>query len=115
MPLKREQYAFVSTWPNPEGTGYLAIGTTETCEAAAVLGHGGSLSTATYNGSLTLYYLFTIAFSWRLDKGKRVEPLLHLLPLATGWFTAIATLPMNLMNPNGWTCLDRFFSCELQC
>ncbi|CAJ1953969.1 unnamed protein product [Cylindrotheca closterium] len=95
---------FVSTWPNPEGTGYLASGTTETCEAAAVLGHGGSLSSILYNGSLTLYYLLTIAFSWRLDKIKRIEPFLHGLPLVIGWSTAFATLPMNLMNPIGWTC-----------
>ena len=96
--------AFGSTWPNPAGTGYLTMGNTETCEAAAVLGHGGSLSSAMYNGSLTLYYLLTIAFSWRLDQIKRIEPLLHGLPLAIGWFTAFATIPMELMNPIGWTC-----------
>mmetsp|Transcript_34268 Transcript_34268/g.83123 ORF Transcript_34268/g.83123 Transcript_34268/m.83123 type:complete len:429 (+) Transcript_34268:93-1379(+) len=100
---------FLSTWINPEGTGYLASGTTQTCAAAGFLGHGGSLSSIMYNGSLTLYYLLTIVFSWRLDKVKRIEPLLHGLPLAIGWSTAFATLPMDLMNPIGWTCWIGYF------
>jgi len=100
---------FLSTWINPEGTGYLASGTTETCAAAGFLGHGGSLSSIMYNGSLTLYYLLTIVFSWRLDKIKKIEPWLHGLPLAIGWSTAFATLPMDLMNPIGWTCWIGYF------
>ncbi|CAB9524745.1 expressed unknown protein [Seminavis robusta] len=118
---------FLSTWPLPTGSAYGAVGTTQTCTAAAFWGQGGSLSSAVYNGSLTLYYLLTIRYGWTQSQFQQQsssssssssthntstttririswEWLLHAIPLSIGWGTAIASLPLRLFNPIGWTC-----------
>jgi hypothetical protein len=97
--------SFCSTWPIPASTGiYLASGTTQTCTAAGFWGHGAALSSALYNGTLMLYYVWTIVYGWRQERVKRHEYWLHLVPMSLGWSTAIASLPLTLFNPIGWTC-----------
>jgi len=98
--------SFCSTWPIPSYTGiYLASGTTQTCAAAGFFGHGAALTSAMYSGTLTLYYLLTIRYGWKQERIRRYEPVvLHAFPLAIGWATAIAGLPLLLFNPIGWTC-----------
>jgi hypothetical protein len=99
---------FLSTWPIPEQTPFVwgAIGTFSTCTAFGFIGHGASLASAIYNGSLTVYFLLTIAFSWREQKirDSYVEFFLHAIPLTIGWGTAVVGIPLDLYNPIGWTC-----------
>jgi hypothetical protein len=97
---------FVSTWPIPEETGaYLARGTTQTCTAAGFWGHGGSLSSAIYNGTLTWYFLLTIKYGMtQVQVRHKYEKWMHGIPLFIGWSTAIISLHLKLMNPIGWTC-----------
>jgi len=57
-----------------------------------------------YNGTLTVYFLLTISYGWKLDRVKKREIWLHAIPLTLGWGTAIAVLPMDLYNAIGWTC-----------
>lgn len=97
---------FLSTWPIPEELPiYLASGTTATCTAAGFFGHGGALASAVYNGTLTAYFVLTIVNGWTQRRiHRRVEVWLHVVPLLIGWSTAIASLPLTLFNPIGWTC-----------
>lgn len=88
---------FTSTWPLPESTNaFGAVGNTATCTAAGFWGQGASTSSMLYNGTLTLYYLFTIRQSWTQRQFKHWEWMLHLLPLTVGWSTAIAGIPLEL-------------------
>ena len=83
-----------------------------TCTAAGFFGQGASIASALYNGSLALFYLLTVKYSWKDDafgaygggKFSKVEPAMHVIPLVFGWATAIAGLPLLLYNPIGWTC-----------
>lgn len=99
--------SFLTTWPIPSDIPFTFgnVGTTATCTAAGFLGHAGALTSAMYNASLTCYFLLAIVFGWKEGRTRRVaEPGLHLLPIAIGWGTAVATLPLDLQNPIGWTC-----------
>ena len=99
--------AFMSTWPMPKDTPFVygASGNTATCTAAGFWGQGGALTSICYNGSLTLYFLLVVRYGWKEEYIKRkVEVWLHLIPIAIGWSTAIAGLPLLLYNAFGWTC-----------
>jgi hypothetical protein len=99
--------AFVSTWPMPEDTPFAhgAKGTTATCVVAGLFGHGGSLTSIFYNGSLTLYFLLVVRYGWKERRIKeKMELWLHAIPMAAGWSTAIAGVPLDLYNAFGWTC-----------
>lgn len=97
---------FLSTWPIPKGTPgvYGAMGTTETCTAAGFFNHGSALTTPMYNASLAIYYVLVIRYGFKEAQVKQVEPLFHAIPLAAGWGTAIASLPMKLFNSANWLC-----------
>ena len=98
---------FVSTWIIPEELQiWGALGSTRTCDAFGFLGHGSSLSSVIYNGSLAIYFVLTIAYNWRESAIRKsgLEFMLHAVPLTVGWTTAIASLVMELNNPIGWTC-----------
>ena len=98
---------FMSTWIVPEETGsWGATGSLESCEAFGFIGHGSALSSAMYNASLAIYFALTIAFSYkeRDISGTCIEYCLHLVPLLTGWGTAIVGFPLEFYNSIGWTC-----------
>ena len=98
---------FMSTWIVPKETGsWGASGSLESCEAFGFIGHGSALSSAMYNASLAIYFALTIAFSCkeRDISGTYIEYCLHLVPLLTGWGTAIVGLPLDFYNSIGWTC-----------
>lgn len=85
------------------------LGCTGQCpniDALGFLGHGASLTSAIYNGSLAVYFTLTIEFSWKDYKLRkhRIELILHVVPILVGWSTAIASLLLELNNPIGWTC-----------
>jgi len=122
--------AFLSSWVVPASYELIhfpfAVGTVQTCTAAGFLGHGATLASVLYNGSLALYYLLTIRYGWtqrRFDgtstdlrtrsggggSGKtccccKWEWFLHGVPLGLGWGTALIALPLHIFNPIGWTC-----------
>jgi len=96
---------FMSTWIIPKETGvWGAKGTTATCTATGFFGQGSGLTSILYNGMLTLFFLLTIRFGWTETRVQRIEPILHAVPLAIGWATAIAGLPLDLYNPIGINC-----------
>lgn len=93
---------FMSTWAIPSELAiWGAGGSIRTCDAWGFLGHGASLSSAVYNGSLAIYFSLTIAFncSERTLHRWYGEFFLHAVPLAVGWSTAIASLLLELNNP----------------
>jgi len=99
--------SFLSTWIIPAdspGATWGAIGTTQTCTAAAFWGQGGSLASIIYNGTLALYFYWTIRLGWKQEMIRKYEVYLHAVPLLIGWSTAIAGLPLLLYNSIGWTC-----------
>jgi hypothetical protein len=81
-----------------------ASGTWKTCEAFGFLQHGAAISSAVYNGSLTLYYLLTIRYRWTDRQTHRIEGWLHVVPLLIGWGTSIPGLPLTLYNPGPVGC-----------
>ena len=95
--------SFVSTWPIPQQTLFVwgNRGTFQTCDVAGFLGHGASLASAVYNGSLAVYFALTIVGNYTehtkpiLWKWLRMEPLLHFVPLAIGWGTAAVMLSLD--------------------
>ena len=98
---------FMSTWAIPRELAiWGAVGSTQTCDAWGFIGHGSSLSSAMYNGSLAIYFALTVAFGWREVhlRSWRIEIFLHAIPLVVGWSTAIASLLLELNNSIGWTC-----------
>ena len=101
---------FCSTWPIPEefgvyGSSSPRFGSITTCKVTAFIGHGSSLSSVLYNGSLTLYYFLTIyKNNTQLQIQKSWEAYFHLIPLFIGWLTASIALVKNLFVPIGWTC-----------
>ena len=102
--------SFVSTWPIPQQTLFVwgNRGTFQTCDVAGFLGHGASLASAVYNGSLAVYFALTIVGNYTEHTKpilwKWLEPLLHFVPLAIGWSTAAVMLSLDYFNPIGWTC-----------
>lgn len=97
---------FLSTWPAPVGTpgAYGAAGTTQTCTAQGFFSQGAALCTPIYNGALALYYLLVIRFQWREDQLRKIEPLLHGVPIAFGLGTAVTGLVLDLYNYANWIC-----------
>ena len=86
---------------------YGAAGNFQTCDAWAFIGHGSSLSSAVYNGTLALYFALTIAFNFREHdiNGTWIEYTFHLFPLLSGWGTAIVAVSLpGMFGPIGWTC-----------
>ena len=93
---------FMSTWAIPSELAiWEARGSIRTCDAWGFLGHGASLTSAIYNGSLAIYFTLTVAFNWRERSLQKwhVEFVLHAVPLLVGWSTAIASLLLELNNP----------------
>jgi hypothetical protein len=99
--------AFVSTWPIPSDVlfVYASVGITQTCTVFGFLGHGSSLSSGSYNGTLPLYFLLVIRYGWSHDRVKsKAKVWIHSIPLTIGWGTALAGLALDLFHPIAWTC-----------
>lgn len=97
---------FTSTWPIPEHSGvYLAAGNQATCDAQGFFSQF-SLSVVMYNASLSLYYVAKVAYQWHTTTiHYRLEPFLHVIPLAVGLGTASAGVYLDLYNNGGgWEC-----------
>jgi hypothetical protein len=99
-------FGFVlSTAPMPVGTTYGAIGSFKSCDVAGTLNHAGNLATPLYNSSLATYYVCVLVLGYKEHElHRRIEPLLHLVPLACAWGTAIAGYWMNLYAAANWIC-----------
>lgn len=97
----------LSTWPIPEGSKgvFLASGTTQTCTAQGFFNELGNLCTPLYNLSLCAYYVLVIRGGWTENEIKsRVEPIMHIVPIATAFLIAILGIPFTLYNNSGWLC-----------
>jgi len=97
---------FMSTWvlPKDSSSTFGASGTAGTCTAAGFFGQGSGLTSILYNGALTLFFLLTIRFGWTESRVRKIEPAMHVIPIAIGWGTAIAGLPLDLYHPIGINC-----------
>ena len=92
---------FLSTWPIPADTWlvYGNVGTRRTCTMQGFFFQAGIGTGPLYSAALTTFYLLNIVFEMTTDKiVKNAEPLLHAIPIAFGWGTAIAGLPLTLYN-----------------
>ena len=79
------------------------LGTIATCEAQGFCFVFGFVAVFNYNVMLSLYNACAIAFRMEEDRiVKRVEPILHILPVALGLSMAIPALLLELYNPVGW-------------
>jgi hypothetical protein len=95
----------LSTWPIPAGTAGVkfASGTTTTCNFQGFFTQFG-VGAPFYNCSLSVYYLVVIAFAFSESRVKRLEWLMHLIPISFSLATAIAGIPLNLYNSAGLWC-----------
>lgn len=97
----------LSTWPIPEGTAnvYLASGTTQTCTAQGFFNELGNLATPLYNTSLCAYYVLVVRNGWVEERIRRkVEPIMHVIPIIIASTIAILGLVFDLYNASGWLC-----------
>jgi hypothetical protein len=79
----------LSTWPIPRKSGVLwAAGNATTCSVQGFMNHLGLIATF-YNVSLNLYFLLVIRYGWKESRILTIEPVLHGVPLAWGFSTAI--------------------------
>jgi hypothetical protein len=87
----------LSTWPVPRGSGALwASGTDATCSLQGFFTQFG-IASSWYNASLSVYFLLVIRYGWGEERIRRVEPLLHAIPLAWGLSTAISSLSLDIL------------------
>jgi rhamnose transport system substrate-binding protein len=91
---------FLSTWPIPEDTWlvYGNVGTTQTCAMQGFFFQAGIGATPLYSAALTTFYLLNVVFKLPTDRIVKAEPFLHGIPIAFGWGTAIAGIPLTLYN-----------------
>ena len=86
------------------------IGTDRTCRAQGFLVFFGLITMFGYNAMLCIYYAFVIGFKMKeVTIKKRVEPFLHLLPLAFGSIGASAPFIIGgVYTPSGdpWCTLE---------
>jgi len=76
------------------------LGNEQTCEAQAFFFSSGIQIMFAYNGSLCVYYACAIAFGMHeKDIKKKVEPFLHIVPLAMGLISVIPALVYDLYGP----------------
>lgn len=95
---------FFSTWAIPEGSPALwASGTQATCSAQGFLIQLG-VGTVLYNASLSIFYLCVVALSMTDEKMKKMEWILHAIPLGFSFGTAAAGIPLKLYNNVGLLC-----------
>lgn len=94
----------LSTWPIPSETGIKgASGTTATCSVQGFFTQFG-IASSFYNASLSIFYLLVIRYGWREDQIRRIEPLLHAVPILWGLSTAIAGIPLTIFNSANLWC-----------
>jgi hypothetical protein len=86
----------MSTWPIPKSSTVLwAVGNDATCTLQGFLSHL-VIASSFYNASLTLYYLLTIRYGWKQDRIRKIEPLLHAVPLTWGIGTSFTGLGLGI-------------------
>lgn len=79
------------------------LGTIATCEAQGFCVAFGLVAAFTYNVMLSFYNACAIAFRMEEERiVKRVEPFLHIFPVALALGCAVPVLMMDLYNPTGW-------------
>jgi len=94
---------FFSTWLEPVGSAIGAVGTQATCSLQGFFVQL-DVTTIFYSGTLSLYYLLILVYKWENERFAKIEPFLHLNAWTWGLGTAIASLPLKLFNPAGWSC-----------
>lgn len=100
---------FIGTWFIPRGTIgqygpiYLASGNDATCSVSGFMTQL-AICSPLYNGSLCLYYLLSIKCVWTDRSLKKIEPLLHVVPIFFAIGTSSAGLALNLYGSVEWLC-----------
>ena len=91
--------------PMPKELGYMgAHGNTQTCSAQAFFTQLG-LGSFCYSQMLMLYFVLVIRYNTRETvMERRVEPFMHLVPIAFYLGSAIAGLVLGVFNPSGNSC-----------
>lgn len=99
---------FMGTWPIPRGAPgvFMASGNDATCAAHGFFVQLG-VGTPLYNASLATYYFLAVRLGWKEHQLRRAEPLLHLVPVAFSFGTAIYSAASGLYaNSNLWCWVD---------
>jgi G protein-coupled glucose receptor regulating Gpa2 len=82
----------LSTWPIPVESNVLwASGNDGTCTLQGFFTSFG-VTSSFYNASISLYFLLVIRYGWKESQIKKIEPLLHIVPLFWGFGTSFAGL-----------------------
>jgi hypothetical protein len=85
----------LGTWPIPEGGGLWAVGNNTTCRVQGFFTQLGVCSSF-YNASLSTYYWLVVVRGWREDKLRKIEWLLHGIPMAWALVSAIVGLVLDV-------------------
>lgn len=93
----------LSTWPIPKDSGLLwAVGSETSCTAQGFFTQFG-ISSPLYNISLSIYYVLVVRHSWKEDRLRNIEFLLHAIPFLWGTGTALAGIFLDMFgSANLW-------------
>ena len=92
---------FISSWPMPAGSAYLAVGNQATCDAHGFVAQAAAIATPSYNTMLSIYYYLVVSNAWTERRVASLEKYFHLWPIALGLSTSIASVFMDLFTPVG--------------
>lgn len=86
----------LSTWPIPRSSNALwAVGTDTTCTLQGFFTQLGICSSF-YNASLSIYYVLVIVWNWNDSQLRKVEWMLHLVPILFAVTTATAGVLLDI-------------------
>jgi len=100
---------FLGTWLVPYGKiggfgqVYGAIGNHATCSLSGFLTQM-AIASPLYNGSLSLYYLFTINYNWAEYRIRKLEKWLHIVPLGYAVASSSIALALEMYGNVEWLC-----------
>lgn len=101
---------FLSTWPSPADTPHIkfAVGNNTTCTIQGFF-INFNVGVALYNASLSLYYLLVIKYRFTHDQMKKIEIILHSIPIFHSLITGFVVAIDKAFNNAGYVCyISRF-------
>ena len=85
----------MSTWPIPAGEQLWAVGNDCTCRLQGFFTQNSIISSF-YNASLSVYFYLVIVRGWKEEDLRRIESILHFIPLSFGLITAVIGLILDM-------------------
>jgi hypothetical protein len=95
-------FAFLSSWPVPEGTVWGSMGNQTSCTAQGFLVHFFATFSTLTNATLAVTYLLIVRYSWTEERLRRSQPiLLFLVPFCIAVIVTIPPLIYDAYNFGG--------------